>query len=88
MQFNPANAAAETPRPMEPVNVNLTLENEDDVRWFYHLMNMQAPEITKAYSGNRLGSFEDRFRDFNIPEGKKELFRFVKQVASENDIRL
>lgn len=87
MQFTSDNAAA-TPQPMEPVNINLVLETPDDVRWFYHAMNMQPQEVAKAYQGNRLGNFEDRFRSFEAPEGKKAVFRYIKQVAADNSIQL
>lgn len=70
-----------------PMSVNVTLENADDVRWFYHLMNFQKKEIVAGYNASSKGGFNDRFQDFDTPD-KKAVFRAVKEHAAQNGVQL
>ena len=72
---------------VQPFNVTLTLENADEIRWFYHLMNFQAKEIQEGYNASSKGSFDERFKRLDIPD-KKELFRAIKAHAADNAVRL
>ena len=72
---------------VQPFNVTLTLENADEIRWFYHLMNFQAKEIEQGYNASSKGSFDERFEDFDTPD-KKELFRAIKAHAAGNNVAL
>ena len=72
---------------VQPFNVTLTLENADEIRWFYHLMNFQAKEIEQGYNASSKGSFDSRFMDFETPD-KKDLFRAIKAHAADNAVSL
>lgn len=84
MQFTTETA---TPTGVQPLSVNITLENADDVRWFYHLMNAQAKEIQAGYAASSKGGFAGRFQPFAVPD-KKALFKAVKAHAATNNVAL
>ena len=81
------NHNATQPNGFKPMTVELTVETPDELRWLYHISNLQNQEISKAYRGNRLGNFEDRFQPFETPD-KKPLMRLVKAHASEHGVTL
>jgi len=69
----------------QPFTITFTLETPDDFRYFYHLMNFQMKEIKAAYSESTIGSFEDRFHDFAMPD-KSVLFKQVKEEMKKRGI--
>lgn len=75
------------PVQFQPVTVQITLSSEDDLRWFYHLMNFQGKEIKAAYGQSSIGAFDQRFREFQVPD-KRALFRAIKEEASRQNVTL
>lgn len=71
----------------QPLTVEVTMENPDDLRWFYHLMNFQSKEIRAGYSASSKGDFDSRFVPFDTPD-KKPLFQAVKAHAAEYNVPL
>lgn len=82
-----ATTESTAPAGVQPLSVTITLENADDVRWFYHLMNFQEKEIVTGYNASSKGGFHDRFQSFATPD-KKAVFRAVKAHAADNNVTL